>query len=347
MKVSFSKAAFTEVCKVSEFITDVKDLDVITVGALLVAAKETNNLELLEKCLDRLMCDSQTRSAMKYLLNKMYGRYGVDELMYLYQEFSYKEFYEMLTPLCRNVWMELTWNYVSTHLSDTRDVRGNYFVHHFLKLRLTGAYCKLICTLAKDRFPTLTFSALRRYIKMRKETNYQFSFSKCSNAEAMELFKQYGVGDICSEETLNKYRIMFGHEAEESSIPLQERPEWKTAHRNEILFWKRTQANLITEEQQVQMLSQVEEEMDYTDEEIADLRNWMMIARYEGRAADDLTVCDTLRERYEGGTCKSVIKKMRIDILRHCDLTAFDPVLVSTLLASIGGKAKNEISKRI
>lgn len=325
-------------------IEKVSQLHVISAAALLLASKETGNVQLMNACLDRLMSDSQTASAIKYMLNRMYGRYGVDELMYLYQEYSYDDFYRMMEERCRTIWeTELKWDVVAKQL-ELKQLAA--FVHHFLSLRLTGAFTRIIHELAQDRFPGLTYAALRNYVMVRKGTKYQFSFSTCDNAEGLRLCEEFHITGM-SENKFNTYRKQFGYAPEPPAVILQETPEWKKEHRNEILFCKRTGANTIEEDAQNQVLDYVQKTMGYADETVADLRNWLMIARYEGRSAEDIPVSNATKDRYEGGNQNTpFIKKMRIDILQCCNFTALGDVFVNTLLANIGGMARRNILMR-
>lgn len=346
-------ATFEEVISISRTVTSIDHVGIIQVGALFLGAKASGNKELEDLCRSRLNSDSQTESCVRFVVNRLYGKYGVDELMYLYQEYSYDDIYAMVRSQVDTLWNELKWDYVSNYLSDTRSWKNAFFMNHFLQLRVTGLYCKQIYSLAKERFPKLTFGGLRRYIQMRKATGYAFQFSRYTNTELNRMLVSAEM-DPLTEETLNKYRIMFGYEPEPDTRPLKEQPAWKAAHRNELLFWKKTKADTIVQTEQDAFIDYLRSDFDFSDDELADLVNWLMIARYEGRVNDCIPTCTTLNMRYanvkrmkEGKRTKvSPIREMRYEILMHCDVNSVPEVFVNTLSNGIDGHLKGQINKR-
>ena len=349
MNIINKETTFEEVKALSMITTDIEDVNIIHVGALFLGAKESGNKALEEKCRDRLQNDSQTKSAVKYVVNRLYGKYGVDELMYLYQQYSYDDIYNMIFPQVYDLWDELTWKYVSAYLnSDRKKIEEHsYFINHFLQLRVNGLYCQQICLLAKEKYPKLNYSGLRHYVKARKATGYVFSYSKYTNKQLAKMLEVAGIKPY-TEESFNRYRVMFGYEAEEiiETRPLKEQPKWRATHRNELNFWKTTGADTINQKDQDDFIDYLRIEFDYAPEELADLTNWLMIARYEGRAADDIPVCNALKTRYEGEKIQRAIKQMRLEILMNIDVKKISPVFVKTLSGGFGGRTKGQINAR-
>ena len=136
IKLFNSNTTFEEAVEISRTVSDLTELDMIQISALFVAARNTGNEILEMKCRNRLNEYSQTKSNLKYIVNRMYGKYGVDELMYLYQQYSYDEIYDMISPMVSDLWNELTWKFVSGYLGDTRANRNNFFYGRFLKIRI-------------------------------------------------------------------------------------------------------------------------------------------------------------------------------------------------------------------
>ena len=97
IKLFNSNTTFEEAVEISRTVSDLTELDMIQISALFVAARSTGNEILEMKCHNRLNEYSQTKSNLKYIVNRMYGKYGVDELMYLYQQYSYDEIYDMIS----------------------------------------------------------------------------------------------------------------------------------------------------------------------------------------------------------------------------------------------------------
>ena len=354
-----ANATFEEVVSISRTVKSVENVPAIETAALFLGARASGNKKLESLCRARLDANSQTESNIRFILSKMYGRYGVDELMYLYQQYSYDDIYAMIRSKVSSLWDELSWNYVSARLADDTLNRNTFFIAHFLRIRITSLYCHQIHELAKERFPELTYQCLKRYVQMRKATGYVFSFSKHTNEQLRQLLITSGESAL-SDETLNRYRKMFGYEPEQGTSfrPLKEQPAWKKVHRNEVLFWKQTKADTITQQDQDAFLDSIRMQMYFSDEQIADLTNWLMIARYEGRADDNIPTCGSLAMRYatakerKDGSIDWIpskikpIKQMRYEILMYCDIDSIPFVFIQTLSAGIGGKMKGQINKR-
>lgn len=351
IKLFNAKTTFEEAVEISRTVSDLTELDMIQISALFVAARSTGNEILEMKCRNRLNEYSQTKSNLKYIVNRMYGKYGVDELMYLYQQYSYDEIYDMISPMVSDLWNELTWKFVSGYLGDTRANRNNFFYGRFLKIRIKGLYCRLIGELAKERYPKLTFSMLRQYVKLRKLTSYRFIISRHTNNELNQILLDAEV-ETLSMKRLNQMRVAFGYEPEIEEIPLREQPAWKASHRNEREFWKKTKADKINQKEQDGFILYLKRDFDFTDDELANLVNWLMIARYEGRVGDDIPVCESLKNRYKGKkggriTEPNYIKEMRIEILMNCDTDFVSPVFIHTLESGIGGKVRGQINAHL
>ena len=250
-----------------------------------------------------------------------------------------------------DLWNELTWKFVSGYLGDTRANRNNFFYGRFLKIRIKGLYCRLIGELAKERYPKLTFSMLRQYVKLRKLTSYRFIISRHTNNELNQILLD-AEAETLSMKRLNQMRVAFGYEPEIEEIPLREQPAWKASHRNEREFWKKTKADKINQKEQDGFILYLKRDFDFTDDELANLVNWLMIARYEGRVGDDIPVCESLKNRYKGKkggriTEPNYMKEMRVEILMNCDTDFVSPVFIHTLESGIGGKVRGQINAHL
>ncbi len=321
-----------------------KDMQVREKALYLLDAKDNMDTQNEIQIASDILLESQSINAVKSLVNKNFGRYGVDELRFLYDEIELRECIRAMLEAELKIWREhLTWDYVLGSFNGNYKYSPQAFTNMFLAPRLKHAYSEWFANIAKKYFPDLNSQTIGEYVKLRKQTDYVATFKTHTNTEFVELCKKNG--HKVSWKTVNRLRTRFGYTPESevtafSNLPLWEQPAWKREHGAELRFWKDTHANEITEDAANKALSDIQQVCEYSDSDIAVIRNWLNRARYEGvPGTDGIRITDTLRRRYKDtGTSgrhrnsdAQILNRIRLEIrtrMRDGQLEASLPIQV-------------------
>lgn len=304
---------------VSLYDADLSVLQLNAVVAILLAAKRDEHTDIMDKCLDRLISSSQSLGCIRYLIQKKYIRYGVDELRYIYDKYTIEEVFTMVALEARTMWLSYSWDSLLKWFNGTIQYNQTKFVSSFFNVRTQDAYKKWLLREAKNSgYPDLRMGSLQLYVKIRKYSKYEVTLSKYTCQELFQFCQNNGI-----KTTYNQIACMlqaFHYEVPEpENKPLHERPEWKAAHRSELLFWKQTKADKMEEEEVRVTLNQIQQKMRFSNEEMACLYNWINIARYEGRANSILpAIPESLDRKYrvkDTDTEIAICRRVRKDIV--------------------------------
>jgi len=303
----------------SLYDTDLKYYTLNSVVAVLLAAKKDGNEDIMNKCLDRIITASQTLSGIRYAIQKKYIRYGVDELRYVYDKYTINEVFALVAWEARKEWLKYSENNLLQWFDGTIQYQQTKFVSSFFSVRVQDCYKKWLWKEAKiSKYPNLSMKSLQLYVKIRKKSGYKATLGSWTCAELHKFCEDNGIATTYAQVACMLRQ--FGYEVPEpENKPLHERPEWKRTHRNELLFWKQTEANKIEEEELRSELRRIQQEMQFSNEEMACLYNWVNIARYEGRAENTLpAIPETLNRRYRVKTTDTdvaICRRVRKDIV--------------------------------
>jgi len=320
---------------------DMNSWDLRAVCVAMLTAQIDNREDVIEKCLDRLMTDSQTRSAITNCINRNYTRYGIDELRKIYDSISYDDVHCAIEAATRNIWKyQMKPEPLLRWCDGTIPYQQGRFVNTFLSCRLKDAYKQYTLSIAKEFYPTLSYGSLKLYIKIRKESKYMITLSTETTSSLDTFCLNHDIKATWGQ--IVAMQKSFGYETEEDKVAIarHEQAVWNATHRSEILFWKQTDANNITEDELEDTLLLIRDKMQYDDAEIACLRNWVNTARYEGRAISSFACMPvTFDKRYRIRKSDSDIvisKRVRKDIINvlGSDLNR----VTKTLSKNLGGK---------
>ena len=310
----------------------------------LLDAMERGNESMVDSIIGELTLESQSINAVRSIVIRNYGAYGVDELRFIYDDLDIHDLIVVMVKAEREIWKEMTWSYVLGSFDGTQKYSAGSFTNHFLSMRLRHAYSEWFLSLSQEYFPELTKKDLASYVKIRKLTKYEATFSKNTNMEIIDMLEKAGSEEF-SWRNLNHLRIRFGYEPEKEEeafkmLPLWQQPAWRRTHAPEIRYWKDTNANLISEDELNLTLREVQQKLVLSDMDVAVLRNWVNRARYEGVASEvGVRVTNSLRRRYKnfgkGKSDADILKRLKCEIRTWADEGCFTNTITLKVLSRI------------
>ncbi len=308
---------------------DYDELSICLVSAFLIIARDTDLYSefYINKALDAIMADSQVINGIEHNVACNYGRYALDDFGFIYDENTYEECLESIKKRVRALFLrEMKFEKVANNLFGDIEYSQNMFVRSFLSLRIKGEFQNWALEQIQKHYPEMTINRLSTYIKFRKAVSYNMTLRNNTNKEIIDKCADNGFKITWAR--LNSLRTVLGYPEEVqdySDVPLRENPVWKKTHRNELEFFKHTDSDKITDIEAKKALTKIQDTLNYSDEEMSILINWLNKARYEGVYVTKIDwVPESLSERYfkevspkqqtEANTPDKILFRMRKDI---------------------------------
>ena len=286
--------------------------------AHLCAARDAGDKTLMNEIVNDIMFGPCVMSQVAGIVKNKYGKYGVNELRYIYDTTTFEAAKRYVFTKLRDEWLDhCNWKFAERYLySQIESFRVKKVITSFCTRRIHGLYTDWLFDMIAPDFPSLKRYHLVEYVRFRKTTGYGFTLENSSDEALIRICQQHDLPMTKSH--IETMRRAFGYSADEAPSEFRrlcEQPLFKKNHPDEAAWLKKTEADLITEDEAKVVLRKIQYFLDYTDADIAVLRNWLYRCRYEGNPSDEgIKVTATLCDRYKSNDSAKVLSSMRADV---------------------------------
>ncbi len=316
-----------------EYDRDTMKVDLMC--AYLIKAREMQDEETVENIVTDIMIDPSAIGYLEHFSFRKFDNYGIDELAFIYEDDdAYNNFLNMIVKTEREAWENVTWDYVLNSLTGNYKATSALIINNLLKVKLNVANKEWVLDRAKGAYPNLTENYLKRYVEIRKNSNYTMTLRNTS----------YEIVNACAE---NGYKVgvraiialqkAFGYKPEVNGVVLYNKED-ASAKR----FFEITHADEMTDEDIYDTCKKLVAELHYDMDDIRVIATWLFRARSEGynknngievtdaQKARYCTAYDLKEYSYTAGAANKVVYKMRNEIKEHFG-TGTDSLAMNTL----------------